>query len=92
MSKIKIKPLHDRVIVEPSTIESKTKAGIIIPDTAKEKPVKGKVIAVGSGSKEEPMTVKVNDIVLYGKHAGSSIEIEGKSYLIMKESEILVIL
>lgn len=86
-----IKPLHDRVIIEPLPSETVTKSGIIIPDSAREKPIKGKVIACGSGKKDEPMTVKVNDIVLYGKHAGSDLEDDGKKYLIIRESDILAI-
>ena len=78
MSKIKITPLADRVIVEVSAAEEKTKSGIIIPDTAKEKPQQGKVIAVGTGKKDEPMTVKVGDTILYGKYAGTEITHEGK--------------
>ena len=91
MAKVKIKPLADRVLVEPAAAEEKTAAGIIIPDTAKEKPQKGKVIAVGTGKKDEPMTVKVGDEVLYGKYAGTEITIDGDSYLIMRESDIVAI-
>ncbi len=93
MAKIKLQvvPLHDRVIVEPDTVEKVTKGGIIIPDTAKEKPLRGNVIAVAVGKPNEPMTVKVKDKVLYNKHAGMSIGIDGKDYLIMKESDILAI-
>lgn len=87
-----MEPLHDRVIIEPEPVSKVTKGGIIIPDTGKEKPVRGKVIAVGAGRPDEPLTVKVNDNVLYGKHAGMEIEIDGKGYLIMKESEILLII
>jgi len=90
--KKKVIPLHDRVIIEPIKVEDITKGGILIPDNAKEKPVKGKVISCGKGKKDEPMTIKIGDIVLYGKHAGSEIEIEDKKYLIMKESDILAIL
>lgn len=86
-----IKPLADRVLVEPEQAESKTASGIIIPDTAKEKPVKGKVIAVGAGKKDEPTTVKVGDHVLYGKYSGTEIHIDGKDYLIMKEADIFAI-
>lgn len=92
MSKISIKPLADRVLVEPAAAETKTASGIIIPDTAKEKPQQGKVIAVGNGKKDEPMTVKVGDNVLYGKYSGSELKWEGKDYLIMKESDILAII
>lgn len=88
---LKIKPLADRVIIEPAAAEEKTAGGIIIPDTAKEKPQKGKVMAVGNGKKDEPMTVKKGDVVLYGKYAGTEITIEGKDYLIMKESDIYAI-
>ncbi|GIV29171.1 MAG: 10 kDa chaperonin [Bacteroidia bacterium] len=92
MSKINVKPLADRVIVEPAPAEEKTAAGIIIPDTAKEKPMKGKIVAVGTGKKDEPMTVKVGDNVLYGKYAGTEIQIDGKDYLIMRESDIYAII
>ncbi|GAB4134488.1 MAG: co-chaperone GroES [Bacteroidia bacterium] len=91
MANIKIKPLADRVIVETAAAEEKTAGGIIIPDTAKEKPQRGKVIAVGAGKKDEPMTVKVGDTVLYGKYSGTEIQIEGKDYLIMRESDIFAI-
>ena len=89
---VRIKPLADRVLVEAAPAEQKTAGGIIIPDTAKEKPQKGTVIAVGSGKKDEPMTVKAGDIVLYGKYAGTEINYDGKDYLIMKESDILAII
>jgi chaperonin GroES len=91
MSKLTIKPLSDRVVVEPAQAEEKTAGGIIIPDTAKEKPQKGKVVAVGSGKKDEPLTVKVGDFILYGKYGGTDITIEGKDYLIMRESDIYAI-
>ncbi|HMR45682.1 MAG TPA: co-chaperone GroES [Bacteroidia bacterium] len=91
MSKISLTPLADRVIVEVAAAEEKTASGIIIPDTAKEKPQKGKVVAVGGGKKDEPMTVKVGDSVLYGKYAGTEISVEGKEYLIMRESDIFAI-
>ncbi|HVA97557.1 MAG TPA: co-chaperone GroES [Bacteroidia bacterium] len=91
MANVKIKPLADRVIVEAAAAEEKTAGGIIIPDTAKEKPQKGKVIAIGTGKKDEPITVKVGDHVLYGKYAGTEIQIEGKEYLIMRESDIFAI-
>jgi chaperonin GroES len=84
-------PLHDRVIVKPAAAEEKTAGGIIIPDTAKEKPQKGSVVAVGAGKKDEPLTVKVGDTVLYGKYAGTEIQIEGEDLLIMRESDILAI-
>lgn len=91
MSKVNIKPLADRVIVEVSPAEEKTASGLIIPDTAKEKPQKGKVVAVGNGKKDEPMTVKVGDTVLYGKYAGTEVSVEGQEYLIMRESDIFAI-
>ena len=86
-----IKPLADRVLVEPAAAETKTSSGIIIPDSAKEKPQKGIVVAVGSGTKENPMTVKVGDNVLYGKYSGTELQHDGKDYLIMKESDIFAI-
>lgn len=92
MSKVNIKPLADRVIVEAAPAEEKTAGGIIIPDTAKEKPQRGKVVAVGSGKKDEPVTVKVGDTVLYGKYAGTEIQIDGKDYLIMRESDIFAVI
>jgi len=91
MSTLNIKPLADRVIVEPAPAEEKTASGLIIPDTAKEKPQRGTVLAVGSGKKDEPITVKVGDTVLYGKYAGTEISIEGKDLLIMRESDIFAI-
>lgn len=91
MSKVNIKPLADRVLVEPAAAEEKTASGIIIPDTAKEKPQRGSVIAVGDGKPDEPITVKVGDSVLYGKYAGTEITVEGKEYLIMRESDIFAI-
>ncbi|MDP4189163.1 MAG: co-chaperone GroES [Bacteroidota bacterium] len=92
MTKVKIKPLADRVLVEPAPAEEKTAAGIIIPDTAKEKPQKGTVIAVGNGKKDEPMTVKTGDVVLYGKYSGTEITVDGVNYLIMRESDIVAII
>jgi len=92
MSKLNIKPLADRVLVEPQAAETKTASGIIIPDSAKEKPQQGKVVAVGNGTKDEPVTVKVGDTVLYGKYAGTELKLEGNDYLIMKESDIFAIL
>ena len=89
--KLNITPLHDRVIVMPAAAEEKSAGGIIIPDTAKEKPQRGKIIAVGPGKPDEPMTVKVGDTVLYGKYAGTEIEVEGKDVLIMRESDIFAI-
>ncbi len=88
---LSIKPLADRVVVEPAAAEEKTAGGIIIPDTAKEKPQKGKVLAVGSGKPDEPMTVKVGDSVLYGKYSGTEISIDGGDYLMMRESDIFAI-
>ena len=92
MGKLNIKPLASRVIIEPAAAEEKTAGGIIIPDTAKEKPQKGTVMAVGPGKKDEPMTVKVGDKVLYGKYAGTEISYEGGDYLIMNESDIVAII
>ncbi len=92
MSNVKLKPLADRVLVQPAAAEEKTASGIIIPDTAKEKPQKGTVIAVGTGKKDEPITVKVGDTVLYGKYSGTEISVEGKDYLMMRESDIFAIL
>ena len=89
---IKIKPLADRVLVEPALAEEKTAGGIIIPDTAKEKPQRGKVVAVGNGKPDEPMTVKAGDTVLYGKYSGTELSFEGSDYLMMKESDILAII
>ena len=89
---LNIKPLHDRVLVEPAPAETQTASGIFIPDTAKEKPLKGTVVAVGNGKKDHTMTVKVGDTVLYGKYAGTEINIEGKEYLIMRESDIFAVL
>lgn len=87
-----IRPLGDRVLVEPDPAEVRTSSGIIIPDTAQEKPQKGKVVASGSGKKDEPMTVKVGDTILYGKFSGTEFKFEGKDYLIMKESDIYAII
>ncbi|MDO7542363.1 MAG: co-chaperone GroES [Flavobacteriaceae bacterium] len=91
MSKIKIKPLADRVLIEPAAAETKTSSGLYIPDTAKEKPQKGIVVAAGPGTKENPVTLKVGDTVLYGKYAGTELQHDGKDFLIMKESDILAI-
>ena len=91
MSKLNIKPLADRVLVEPLEAETKTASGIIIPDSAKEKPQKGNVVAVGPGTKENPVTVKTGDTVLYGKYSGTELKLEGNDYLIMRESDILAI-
>ncbi len=89
---MKIKPLADRVLIEPAEAEQKTASGIIIPDTAKEKPQRGKVVAVGKGTKDYEMTVKVGDNVLYGKYSGTEINIDGTVYMIMKESDIYAII
>lgn len=88
---MKIKPLADRVVVEANKAEEKTASGIYIPDTAKEKPQKGKVVAVGTGKPKEPMTVKVGDTVLYGKYSGTEINVDGTDVLIMRESDIFAI-
>lgn len=82
------KPLADRVLIEPSPAEQTTASGIIIPDSAKEKPLKGKVIATGNGKTDEPITVKVGDEVLYGQYSGTEIKLDGKTFLIMRESDI----
>lgn len=92
MSKINFKPLADRVVIEPLAAETKTASGIYIPDSAKEKPQQGKVVAVGNGTKDEPLIVKVGDIVLYGKYSGSELKLNGADYLIMRESDILGII
>ena len=87
-----IKPLADRVLIEPAAAEEKTIGGIIIPDTAKEKPLQGKVVATGNGTKDEEMVVKEGDTVLYGKYGGTELEYDGVKYLIMRQSDILAIL
>ena len=87
-----IKPLADRVLVEPQEAQTKTASGIFIPDTAKEKPQQGKVVAAGPGKKDEPMEVKVGDVVLYGKYAGTEVTVDDVKYLIVKQSDILAIL
>ncbi|PZX55743.1 co-chaperone GroES [Algoriphagus chordae] len=92
MSNVNIKPLADRVLVQPAAAEEKTASGLYIPDTAKEKPQKGIVVAVGNGKKDEPITVKVGDTVLYGKYSGTELTVEGSDYLIMRESDIFAIL
>ena len=89
---LNIKPLSDRVLIEPVAAETKTASGIFIPDTAKEKPQKGTVVAVGNGTKDHEMTVKIGDTVLYGKYAGTELRIDGNDYLIMKESDIYAII
>jgi len=87
-----IKPLADRVLVKPATAEEKTIGGIIIPDSAKEKPLKGEVIAAGNGTKDEEMILKAGDKVLYGKYAGTEIELDGEQFLIMRQSDVLAII
>ncbi len=87
-----IKPLADRVLILPAPAEEKTIGGIIIPDTAKEKPLKGEVVAVGQGTKDEEMILKVGDTVLYGKYAGTELEVEGEKYLIMRQSDVVAIM
>ena len=91
MSNVNITPLADRVLVEPAAAEEKTASGLYIPDTAKEKPQSGLVIAVGAGKKDEPLTVKAGDKILYGKYSGTEITVDGKDYLIMRESDIYAI-
>ena len=88
---LKIKPLADRVVIEPASAEEKTAGGIIIPDTAQEKPQSGSVVAAGKGTKDDPITVKVGDAVLYGKYAGTEITLNGGEYIIMRETDILAI-
>lgn len=87
-----IKPLSDRVLVEPKAAETKTASGLYIPETAKEKPQEGTVVAVGPGKKDEPMELSVGDLVIYGKYSGTEISVDGKSYLIMRQSDIMAIL
>ncbi|GLU43693.1 co-chaperone GroES [Allomuricauda sp. NBRC 101325] len=91
MAKLNIRPLADRVLIEPLQAETKTASGIIIPDNAKEKPQKGTVVAVGPGTKDEKLTVSVGDTVLYGKYAGTELKFDGTDYLMMRESDILAI-
>ena len=91
MNTINIKPLADRVLIEPAAAETQTSSGLHIPDTAKEKPQKGIVVAAGPGTKENPVTLKVGDTVLYGKYAGTELQHDGKDFLIMKENDILAI-
>lgn len=90
--KVNIKPLADRVLIAPAEAEQKTAGGIIIPDTAKEKPQKGVVVAVGPGTKDNPMTLKVGDVVIYGKYAGTEFHLEGKDYMIMRENDVIAII
>lgn len=87
-----IKPLADRVVIEPKEAETRTASGLYIPDNAKEKPQQGKVVAAGPGKKDEAMEVKVGDSVLYGKYAGTEVTVDGKDYIILKQSDILAIL
>ncbi len=90
-SKSQITPLHDRVVIKPAPAEEKTAGGIIIPDTAKEKPQRGTVVATGPGKKDEPVTVKMGDTVLYGKYSGTEVRIDGQDLLIIREGDILAI-
>ena len=92
MANVNIKPLADRVLVQPMEAESKTASGLIIPDTAKEKPQKGTVVAAGPGTKDEEMQVKVGDVVLYGKYSGTELHVDGTDYLMMKQSDILAVI
>ena len=92
MAKLKIKPLADRVLIEPAEAETSTVSGIIIPDTAQEKPQKGIVVAVGTGTKDHEMSVKIGDQVLYGKYSGTELKFEGNDYLMMRESDLLAII
>ncbi|MCD6543029.1 MAG: co-chaperone GroES [Flavobacteriaceae bacterium] len=92
MSKLSIIPLADRVVIKPLEAETQTASGIYIPDSAKEKPQQGEVVAVGKGTKDEPTTVKIGDTVLYGKYAGTELKLDGNDYLIMRESDIFAIL
>ncbi len=87
-----IRPLADRVLIEPKEAETKTASGIFIPDTAKEKPQQGTVVAVGNGKKDEPMELKVGDVVLYGKYSGTEINVDGKNYLMMRQSDVMAIM
>lgn len=89
---VNIKPLADRVLIEPTAVETKTASGLILPDSAKEKPLTGTVVAAGNGTKDNPITVKIGDKVLYGKFAGTEFEFEGTDYLIMRESDIVAII
>jgi len=88
---LNIKPLADRVLIEPAAAETTTASGLIIPDNAKEKPQKGIVVAIGTGKKDEPLTVKIGDTVLYGKYGGTDLKLDGKDYLMMRESDIMAI-
>jgi chaperonin GroES len=91
-TKLKIAPLQDRVVVKADAAEEKTKGGLYIPDTAKEKPQKGEVVAVGTGKKDEPMTLKVGDKVLYGKYSGTELSLDGEDYLILRQSDIFAVI
>jgi chaperonin GroES len=92
MAQVNIKPLADRVVIKAAEAEEKTKSGLYIPDNAKEKPQRGTVVAVGQGKKDEPMTVKAGQTILYGKYSGTEVQLDGKDYLIMRESDIMAIL
>ena len=92
MAKLSIKPLADRVVIEPAAAEQKTASGIIIPDTAKEKPQQGTVVAVGPGTKDNQMTLKVGDTVIYGKYVGTEFHLDGKDYMIMRENDVIAII
>ena len=92
MAKLSIKPLADRVVIEPAAAEQKTASGIIIPDTAKEKPQQGTVVAVGPGTKDNQMTLKVGDTVIYGKYASTEFHLDGKDYMIMRENDVIAII
>ena len=92
MANVSIKPLADRVLVKPMEAESKTASGLIIPDTAKEKPQKGTIVAVGPGTKDEEMQVKAGDVVLYGKYAGTELSVDGTDYLIMRQSDVFAVI
>ncbi len=91
MSEFKYRPLKDRVLVEPHKAEGKTASGIIIPDSAQEKPQRGTIIAVGEGKKDEPMSLKIGDVVIYAKYGGTEINVDGKDYIIMREDDILLV-
>jgi len=91
-TKLNITPLHDRVVVKADAAEETTKSGLYIPDNAKEKPQRGEVVAVGDGKKDEPMTLKAGDKVLYGKYAGTEVTFEGEDYLIMRQSDIFAVI
>ena len=87
-----IRPLADRVVIEPKAAETQTASGLIIPDTAKEKPQQGVVVAAGPGKKDEPMEVKVGDVVIYGKYAGTEFHLDGKDYMIMRENDVIAVI